>query len=224
MTYLIRLSDRLDIDLVRAVERKLVISRKKYPAELVRGRSQKYSEYKIWNAFILRKIWQMPIFCAATWENMEFKGMSSMNSRMAQLGSSHLPIRGPKFGLNMIEMRRVRLTLFKNIAQTRAIWAISAAHIVSSRIQPILNFAGIALRNCLKIHNAILFFSHRPKFLELEEAKKTLRVAEAILLETSLLDHNPRCLWRQRRLHLLVPWGPQAIFRQIMGNSSSHLQ
>ncbi len=47
MTYLIRLSDRLDIDLVRAVERKLVISRKKYPAELVRGRSQKYSEYKI---------------------------------------------------------------------------------------------------------------------------------------------------------------------------------
>ncbi len=47
MTYLIRLSDRLDIDLVRAVERKLEISRKKYPAELVRGRSQKYSEYKI---------------------------------------------------------------------------------------------------------------------------------------------------------------------------------
>ena len=47
MTYLIRLSDRLDIDLVRAVERKLVISRRKYPAELVRGRSQKYSEYKI---------------------------------------------------------------------------------------------------------------------------------------------------------------------------------
>ena len=47
MTYLIRLSDRLDIDLVRAVERKLIISRKKYPAELVRGRSQKYSEYKI---------------------------------------------------------------------------------------------------------------------------------------------------------------------------------
>ena len=47
MTYLIRLSDRLDIDLVRAVERKLVINRKKYPVELVRGRSQKYSEYKI---------------------------------------------------------------------------------------------------------------------------------------------------------------------------------
>lgn len=47
MTYLIRLSDRLDIDLIRAVERKLVINRKKYPVELVRGRSQKYSEYKI---------------------------------------------------------------------------------------------------------------------------------------------------------------------------------
>ena len=45
MIYLIRLSDRLDIDLVGAVERKLVVNRKKYPVELVRGRSQKYSEY-----------------------------------------------------------------------------------------------------------------------------------------------------------------------------------
>ncbi len=47
MTYLIRLSDRLDINLVTAVERKLEINKKKYPADLVRGRSQKYSEYKV---------------------------------------------------------------------------------------------------------------------------------------------------------------------------------
>ena len=46
MTYLIRISDRLDIDLLAAVERKLVISDQKYPASLVRGDSRKYSEYK----------------------------------------------------------------------------------------------------------------------------------------------------------------------------------
>ena len=46
MTYLIRISDRLDIDLLAAVERKLVISDQKYPAHLVRGDSRKYSEYK----------------------------------------------------------------------------------------------------------------------------------------------------------------------------------
>ncbi len=46
MTYLIRISDRLNIDLLNAVEQKLAATRQKYPAELVRGSSQKYSEYK----------------------------------------------------------------------------------------------------------------------------------------------------------------------------------
>ncbi len=46
MTYLIRISDRLDIDLLAAVERKLAINQKKYPANLVRGNSKKYTEYK----------------------------------------------------------------------------------------------------------------------------------------------------------------------------------
>ena len=46
MTYLIRISDQLDIDLLNAVEQKLATTRQKYPAELVRGSSQKYSEYK----------------------------------------------------------------------------------------------------------------------------------------------------------------------------------
>ncbi len=46
MTYLIRISDRLNIDLLNAVELKLAATRQKYPAELVRGSSQKYSEYK----------------------------------------------------------------------------------------------------------------------------------------------------------------------------------
>ncbi len=46
MTYLIRISDRLDIDLLDAVRQKLIATRKKYPAELVRGSSQKYSDYK----------------------------------------------------------------------------------------------------------------------------------------------------------------------------------
>ena len=46
MTYLIRISDLLNIDLLSAVEQKLVATRQKYPAELVRGSSRKYSEYK----------------------------------------------------------------------------------------------------------------------------------------------------------------------------------
>ena len=46
MVYLIRIADRLDIDLFGAVERKLSINRQKYPAHLVRGSSRKYSDYE----------------------------------------------------------------------------------------------------------------------------------------------------------------------------------
>lgn len=46
MNYLIRLADQLDIDLIKAAENKLIINQQKYPADLVRGRSKKYSEYQ----------------------------------------------------------------------------------------------------------------------------------------------------------------------------------
>ena len=45
LIYLVRISDKLGIDLYQAVERKLEINEKKYPAELVRGSAKKYTEY-----------------------------------------------------------------------------------------------------------------------------------------------------------------------------------
>lgn len=44
--YLMRLSDKLGIDLVEAVNRKMILNEAKYPAEEVRGSAKKYSEYK----------------------------------------------------------------------------------------------------------------------------------------------------------------------------------
>lgn len=44
--YLVRISDKLDIDLYKAVQRKLEINEKKYPASKVRGSSKKYTEYE----------------------------------------------------------------------------------------------------------------------------------------------------------------------------------
>lgn len=46
LVYLVRLADKLDVDLMAAVEEKMVLNRKKYPAELVRGDARKYDEYK----------------------------------------------------------------------------------------------------------------------------------------------------------------------------------
>lgn len=43
--YLIRLADRLDIDLVSAVREKLEHNKAKYPADRVRGDARKYDEY-----------------------------------------------------------------------------------------------------------------------------------------------------------------------------------
>ena len=45
LVYLIRLADKLDIDLVAAVTEKMTINRAKYPADKVRGDARKYSEY-----------------------------------------------------------------------------------------------------------------------------------------------------------------------------------
>ena len=46
LIYLVRISDKLDIDLYRAAERKIGINEKKYPAEKVRGSAKKYTEYQ----------------------------------------------------------------------------------------------------------------------------------------------------------------------------------
>jgi len=46
LVYLVRLADKLDVDLFAAVEEKMVLNRAKYPAELVRGDMRKYDEYK----------------------------------------------------------------------------------------------------------------------------------------------------------------------------------
>lgn len=46
MVYLVRLADKLDVDLGAAVIEKMVLNRAKYPAELVRGDARKYDEYK----------------------------------------------------------------------------------------------------------------------------------------------------------------------------------
>ena len=42
--YLIALSDRLGIDLIQAIERKIEINEKKYPVDKSRGTAAKYSE------------------------------------------------------------------------------------------------------------------------------------------------------------------------------------
>jgi len=45
LVYLVRLADRLDLDLLQAASRKLEENRRKYPAERVRGQALKYDEY-----------------------------------------------------------------------------------------------------------------------------------------------------------------------------------
>lgn len=44
--YLVRLADKLHLDLMEAVGRKLELNSKKYPADKVRGSSKKYTEYE----------------------------------------------------------------------------------------------------------------------------------------------------------------------------------
>ncbi|MGJ7916400.1 nucleotide pyrophosphohydrolase [Massilia sp. LXY-6] len=46
LVYLVRLADKLDVDLLGAVQEKMVLNRAKYPAEQVRGDARKYHEYK----------------------------------------------------------------------------------------------------------------------------------------------------------------------------------
>jgi NTP pyrophosphatase (non-canonical NTP hydrolase) len=44
--YLISLTEKLQLDLITAVDKKLALNAEKYPAEQVRGSSKKYTEYK----------------------------------------------------------------------------------------------------------------------------------------------------------------------------------
>jgi NTP pyrophosphatase (non-canonical NTP hydrolase) len=43
--YLVRIADKLNIDLLNAANRKIEINEKKYPSEKVKGSSKKYTEY-----------------------------------------------------------------------------------------------------------------------------------------------------------------------------------
>jgi dCTP diphosphatase len=45
MIYLTELAEKLGIDPIEAAEAKLEINRQKYPADLVRGKASKYTEY-----------------------------------------------------------------------------------------------------------------------------------------------------------------------------------
>ena len=43
--YLMRMCERLDVDLLEVVEEKIILNEEKYPADKVRGSAKKYSEY-----------------------------------------------------------------------------------------------------------------------------------------------------------------------------------
>ena len=43
--YLLRICERLDIDLLSATKEKIAVNHHRYPAEKVKGNSKKYSEY-----------------------------------------------------------------------------------------------------------------------------------------------------------------------------------
>ena len=43
--YLMRMCERLDVDLLQVVEDKIIMNTEKYPADKVRGSAKKYSEY-----------------------------------------------------------------------------------------------------------------------------------------------------------------------------------
>jgi dCTP diphosphatase len=46
LIYLIRLADKLDVNLLQAAEKKIAHNEKKYPPDKVRGSSKKYTEYE----------------------------------------------------------------------------------------------------------------------------------------------------------------------------------
>lgn len=44
--YLIRIADKLDINIVKAAQKKIRLNESKYPVEIVRGKAKKYTEYQ----------------------------------------------------------------------------------------------------------------------------------------------------------------------------------
>ena len=44
--YLIRLADKLDINLITAAQRKIEVNERKYPVGKVKGSAKKYTEYE----------------------------------------------------------------------------------------------------------------------------------------------------------------------------------
>jgi len=46
LLYLLRLADRLGVDLKSAAERKIAVNEKRYPVDRVRGSAKKYTEYQ----------------------------------------------------------------------------------------------------------------------------------------------------------------------------------
>ncbi|MGA8260270.1 MAG: nucleotide pyrophosphohydrolase [Arenicellales bacterium] len=46
LIYLIRLADKLEVDLVAAADEKILLNERKYPADRVRGDARKYTEYR----------------------------------------------------------------------------------------------------------------------------------------------------------------------------------
>jgi dCTP diphosphatase len=46
LIYLVRLADKLNIDLIAAANRKMANNERKYPAEQVRGSARKYTDYE----------------------------------------------------------------------------------------------------------------------------------------------------------------------------------
>ncbi len=46
LIYLVRLADRLDIDLLEAARKKIVLNNEKYPADQAAGRADKYTAYR----------------------------------------------------------------------------------------------------------------------------------------------------------------------------------
>ena len=46
LIYLLELSDKFDIDLIDAARYKLKLNDKKYPADLVYGKANKYTDYE----------------------------------------------------------------------------------------------------------------------------------------------------------------------------------
>ena len=46
LIYLIELADKFEIDIVEAAKYKLTLNQKKYPADLARGKAEKYTKYE----------------------------------------------------------------------------------------------------------------------------------------------------------------------------------